>query len=164
MAAPTAQPTIRNASTSTVYRAADHSCNQVALTLLDDGELLAIFNEERTQRHADTGQTALMRSSDGGATWSPETYQTVLPYSDTSCNWDSAAVQLADGSLLMNSRLGAFLKKGIAWEADQFEVRATAYALHAQTETIVMKSTDRGRTWGPPMTVNTRPMPSGGCW
>src|SRR5438552_2435122 len=53
----------------TVYKAADHYCNQAIVATLSSGELLCVFNEELTRRHADNGYLSLIRSSDGGRTW-----------------------------------------------------------------------------------------------
>ena len=52
-----------------VYKDPDlgHACNQVSLVALRSGDVLLGFNEERYPIHADSGQSCLIKSRDGGA-------------------------------------------------------------------------------------------------
>ena len=52
--------------------------NQIATRVVRDGELVAVFNEERFPFHHDSGQTLMTRSGDGGVTWSEP--EVVLPW------------------------------------------------------------------------------------
>ena len=68
--------------------------------MLKNGDLLAVFNEERFPFHHDSGQTLMARSKDGGKTWGEPTV--VLPWSETDGNWDCGICELADGTLIVN--------------------------------------------------------------
>jgi hypothetical protein len=78
-----------------VYKDPDlaHACNQVSLVALQDGELLMGFNEERYPIHADSGQSCLIKSSDGGRSWDPSTKRVIWPYTELTGNWDCAFAQ-----------------------------------------------------------------------
>ena len=95
----------------TIFRHPEHCVNQVAVRTLANGELVCVFNEERFPYHHDSGQTLLVRSRDGGVTWSEPTV--VLPWSETLGNWDSGICELADGTLLVNLSITGFFKRGI---------------------------------------------------
>ncbi|MCI0397451.1 MAG: glycoside hydrolase, partial [Chloroflexi bacterium] len=77
-----------------------HCYNQANVKQLRNGEVVAVYNEERFPYHHDTGQTVLIRSKDGGQTW--DSRQVVLPYTSTTGNWDCGIAELVDGSLLVN--------------------------------------------------------------
>ncbi len=48
------------------YHDPDHACNQGSLIKLANGELLLGYNQERGRVHADSGQSCLIKSTDGG--------------------------------------------------------------------------------------------------
>src|SRR5206468_7700226 len=79
----------------TIFKHPEHCINQVATRALKNGDLLAVFNEERFPFHHDSGQTLMARSKDGGKTWSPPS--AVLPWSETEGNWDRGICELPDG-------------------------------------------------------------------
>ena len=60
---------IRDPEPVQVYKDPAHATNQVSLVQLANGELLLGFNEERGPIHADSGQSCLIKSADGGRTW-----------------------------------------------------------------------------------------------
>ncbi|MGQ9584232.1 MAG: sialidase family protein [Anaerolineae bacterium] len=170
---------IKNVSRHVVYKDPTHKhcCNQVNVRQLKNGEVLAIFNEERYPFHHDSGQTVIVRSKDGGKTWDPASRQVVLPYTDKTGNWDCGLCQLADGTLLVNLCMTGYFKKGIradsvSWSAgpvtEEWGDWTWAYQLQSWLGTFVLKSTDNGRTWGEPIPVNVRPLKHGGtrlgCW
>ena len=76
-----------------------HAYNQVNVRRLRSGDLVAVYNEERFPYHHDSGQTVMLRSRDGGDTWTDRTV--VLPYTDTTGNWDCGICELDDGTLLV---------------------------------------------------------------
>ena len=76
----------------TVYKADDHDCNQAIVTELADGEVVAVFNEERGLAHRDNGYTSLVRSRDGGQAEPGEPTWWHSGYPSTT--------QLRDGSLV----------------------------------------------------------------
>ena len=63
----------------TIFKDPEHCVNQIATRLLKNGDILAVFNEERFPFHHDSGQTLMTRSKDGGKTWSAP--KVVLPWS-----------------------------------------------------------------------------------
>jgi len=80
----------------------EHCINQIATRALKNGDLLAVFNEERFPFHHDSGQTLMARSKDGGKTWGPPSI--VLPWMATrEGNWDCGICELADGTLIVNN-------------------------------------------------------------
>jgi hypothetical protein len=144
----------------TVYKAADHYCNQAIVTELASGDLVAVFNEERGLAHRDNGYTSLVRSRDGGRSWDPASRVVVLPASDEVGNWDCAVAQLADGTLMVTLCQAAYFKRGIAWEGPQYD--ASQYGLlRSWIGTFALRSSDQGRTWGAPIPINTMPMKFG---
>lgn len=161
---------IRDVTHHDIFRHPGHCVNQVATRLLASGEIVAVFNEERFPFHHDSGQTLLTKSGDGGLTWSEPVV--VLPWSDTAGNWDCGICELADGTWLVNLTITGFFKRGIRPEGVSWSAHPTspewgdwtwAYKTQAWLGTYVLRSTDRGATWGPPIPVNVRPLKHGGC-
>ena len=96
-----------------------HACNQTSIITLQNGTVLLGFNEERYPVHMDSGQSCQITSTDGGKTWDPATKKVIWPYTDTEGNWDCAFAQLSDGTILMHSRVCAFIAPmGIRRESD----------------------------------------------
>lgn len=155
-----------------ILRHPEHCVNQIATRLLKNGELIAVFNEERFPFHHDSGRTVLMRSKDGGVTWQPDPPQVVLDWSDTSGNWDCGICELADGTLIVNLTITGFFKRGQrpeqpSWASRPWSERwgdwTWAYKTQGWLGTHVVKSTDSGRSWSQPIPVNVRPLKHGGC-
>ena len=156
----------------TVWHDPAHSNNQVAMRLLRNGDILAVFNEERFAFHHDSGQTVAIRSRDGGQTWDPSTRQVVLPWSATQGNWDCGICELADGTLLVNLTITGFFKRGVRPEQPSWSSHPNtaewgdwtwAYKTQGWLGTFVLRSTDGGASWGAPIPVNVRPLKHGGC-
>lgn len=154
-----------------------HCYNQVNMRLLKNGEIIAIYNEERFPYHHDTGQTVIIRSRDGGQSWDPSTRQIVLPYTANMANWDCGIAELDDGTLLISLTMCAFFKRGIrpeqpSWSAEPMTEEwgdwTWAYRLRNWIGTYVLKSTDNGQKWGAPIPVNVLPLKHAGtrlgCW
>lgn len=154
-----------------------HCYNQVNLRLLKNGEIIAIYNEERFPYHHDTGQTVIIRSRDGGQTWDPSTRQVVLPYTATVANWDCGIAELDDGTLIVNLTMCAFFKRGVrpeqpSWSAEPMTEEwgdwTWTYRLRNWIGTFVIKSHDNGQTWETPIPVNVLPLKHAGtrlgCW
>ena len=98
----------------TIFKHPEHCINQIATRALKNGDLLAVFNEERFPFHHDSGQTLMARSKDGGKTWGQPSI--VLPWSETEGNWDCGICELADGTLIVNMTITGFFKRGIKAE------------------------------------------------
>ncbi len=164
--------TLKNISHHTIWHDAQHSNNQVATRLLRNGEIVAVFNEERFPYHHDSGQTVLIRSRDGGRTWDPATRKIVLPWTQTTGNWDCGICELADGTLIVNLTVTGFFKRGVrneqpSWSSHpvtrEFGDWSWAYKTQSWLGTYVLRSTDNGETWGETIRVNVRPLKHGGC-
>ena len=124
------------------------SANQIVL--LPDGELLNVFNELAAGGgavHPRHDRVALMRSTDGGSTWSrPWTLAT------------SEIVAVAD------PRLGTKVRTGDSFTGIAVDPRPGSHRLYAvwsdarftqgRTQQVVLaSSSDGGRTWSKPMAV-----------
>jgi sialidase-1 len=153
-----------------IFRHPEHCVNQVAMRTLKNGDILAVFNEERFPFHHDSGQTLMTRSKDGGKTWSAPSV--VLPWSDVEGNWDCGICELDDGTLIVNMTITGFFKRGVkptqpSWSAHPMTPEwgdwTWAYKLQAWLGTYVVKSKDGGATWTKPIPVNVRPLKHGGC-
>jgi len=148
----------------------EHAYNQVNVRRLRDGDLVAVYNEERFPFHHDTGQTVLIRSRDGGRRWGDRTV--VLAYTDTVGNWDCGICELDDGTLVVNLTMAAYFKRGIrpeqpSWAKGPQHERwgdwSWTYRLLGWLGTYVVRSSDGGATWSEPIPVNARPLKHAGC-
>ena len=103
-----------------------HAYNQVNVRRLRSGDLVAVYNEERFPYHHDSGQTVMLRSRDGGETWTDRTV--VLPYTDTTGNWDCGICELDDGTLLVEPHDRRVLQARHPARAAVVDARARARA------------------------------------
>jgi len=147
-----------------VYKDPAHAINQVSILRLQNGDILMGYNEERYPIHADSGQSCLIKSKDGGKTWDPSTQQIIWPYDDFMGNWDPAFAQISDGTILMHTRVCSFIAPtGIKSEGDQIlggPPPGMPERLKRQTGYALLKSKDNGNTWSKPIPVNTSPVTS----
>ncbi len=119
---------IKNVEHYTIFKHKEHCVNQIATRALKNGDLIAVFNEERFPFHHDSGQTLLTRSTDGGKTWSEPTV--VLPWTATQGNWDCGICELEDGTLLVNMTITGFFKRGVKPEQPSWSTHPSAPALN----------------------------------
>lgn len=165
---------LKNVTHHIIYKDPEfaHCENQVVVKQLRNGEVVAVFNEERFPYHHDSGQTVLIRSGDGGKTWDPAAKQVVLPYTSTTGNWDCGIAELHDGALLINLTITGFFKRGIkpeqpSWSSEPMTKEwgdwTWAYRTQGWLGTFVLKSDDNGQTWTDPIPVNVRPLKHAGC-
>jgi hypothetical protein len=153
-----------------IFRHPEHCINQIGTRLVKSGEIIAVYNEERFPYHHDSGQTLLGRSADGGITWSAP--EVVLPWTDTTGNWDCGFCELSDGTWIVNLTITGFFKRGVkpdgvSWSSHPMTPEwgdwTWAYKTQSWLGTYVVKSTDRGASWLAPIPVNIRPLKHGGC-
>ncbi len=148
----------------------EHAFNQVHARRLQTGRLVAVYNEERWRFHHDSGQTVMLVSDDDGATWSGR--RVLLPYTETTGNWDCGICELDDGTLLVNFTIAGYFKRGVrpeqpSWASgprnDRHGDWTWSYRLMSWLGTYVIRSRDGGDTWSDPIPVNARPLKHAGC-
>ncbi len=161
---------ISDVSHHDIFRHPQHCVNQIAARTLASGDIVAVFNEERYPYHHDSGQTLIVRSSDGGKTWSKP--DIVLPWTETTGNWDCGICELGDGTLIVNLTITGFFKRGVkpeqpSWSSSPYTREwgdwTWAFKTQGWLGTYVLKSSDGGRTWDAPIPCNVRPLKHGGC-
>ena len=154
----------------TIFKDQEHCVNQIATRLLKNGDILAVFNEERFPFHHDSGQTLMTRSKDGGKTWSPP--KVVLPWSRNAGQLGLRHLRNAGWHAIVNLTITGFFKRGIKPEQPSWSAHPNtkewgdwtwAYKTQAWLGTFVVKSKDGGETWTQPIPVNVRPLKHGGC-
>lgn len=147
-----------------------HCVNQTMTRVLKSGDLVAVYNEERYPYHHDSGRTMMVRSKDGGQTWSQP--KIVIDWTETTGNWDAGICELDNGTLLINFTITGFFKRGQkpsqpSWSAapntKEWGDWTWAFKMQSWLGTFVVKSKDDGETWCSPIPVNVRPMKHGGC-
>ena len=150
--------------------AARHAFNQVNVRRLRSGRLVAVFNEERFAFHHDSGQTVMISSDDDGASWSEPSV--VLPFTDTTGNWDCGICELDDGTLIVNFTLAGYFKRGIRPEQPSWASGPTSeihgdwtwsYRTMSWLGAHTVRSDDGGKTWSDMIPVNARPLKHAGC-
>lgn len=144
----------------------DHAVNQGSLIRLASGELLLGYNQERGREHADSGQSCVIKSHDGGRTWDSSTRRVVWPWSEHTGNWDCAFAQLRGGDVLMHTRVCSFMAptalKGGADQSLGGPPPGRRERLKRQTGYALCRSSDQGATWSGPIPVNTAPIADSG--
>jgi hypothetical protein len=141
----------------------EHACNQGSVVALRDGRLLLGFNQERGRAHADSGQSCLLFSEDGGRSWGDPIV--VMPYTEHTGNWDCAFAELGNGDILMHTRLCSFMAPtALKGHSDQTigPPPGRSERLKRQTGYGLSRSTDGGSTWRSSIPVNTAPMADSG--
>lgn len=115
------------------------------------GELMAVFSGDRDAHVCPFGKVQLVRSSDGGETWSsPQTIR-----NSSMDDRDAGLIELADGTLLVNffssscyKNIGETGRKAISETYRRvYEKIPEADALR-DTGYFSMRSADGGKTWG----------------
>jgi hypothetical protein len=144
----------------------EHACNQGSIIRLNNGELMLGYNQERGIHHSDSGQSCFIKSSDNGRTWNPASNQVVWPCDEYRGNWDCAFAQIADGTILMHTRVCSFVAPSALKDVSEQDIGGPPPGrperLKRQTGYALMRSTDQGLTWKGPIPVNTAPMADSG--
>ena len=91
-----------------------HAYNQVNVRRLRSGDLVAGLQRGTFRTTTTAARPSCCASRDGGETWTDRTV--VLPYTDTTGNWDCGICELGDGTLLVNLSMAAYFKRGIRSE------------------------------------------------
>ncbi len=153
---------VRDVESVVVYKDAGQACNQGSIIQLADGDMLMAFNQERGRVHSDSGQSCLIRSTDGGRSWDQAGMQVIWPFTDHGGNWDCALSQRADGTLLMHTRVCSFIAPTALHRIDLQGLGSGGERLKRQTGYALFRSADAGRTWEGPIPVNTFPIADSG--
>ncbi len=133
-----------------------------------NGELLAVFSGDRDEHVCPWGKVQLVRSRDGGRTWSaPETIR-----NSVADDRDAGITELADGTLVVNWFTSLAWQNLPKWSRQPYKPETRTimaeYMRHLEKlpkeylrEAIgywTMRSTDGGKTWEKPVrTAGTRP-------
>ncbi|WP_162946669.1 sialidase family protein [Ruegeria sp. EL01] len=161
---------IKDITHHTMVKHPEHCVNQTMARVLKNGDLVAVYNEERYPFHHDSGRSMMVKSTDGGQTWGEPSV--IVDWSDTTGNWDAGICELDDGTLLVNFAITGFFKRGQkptqpSWggapNTKEWGDWTWAFKLQSWLGTYVVKSKDGGQTWSSPIPVNVRPMKHGGC-
>jgi len=113
-----------------------------------DGELLATFSGDREEHVCPWGKVMMVRSKDGGETWSAP----VIIHNSTVDDRDSGIMELADGTFVVtwfSSICFAGNRSRLDW-CRHFE-KISQDELVRDVGYFTRRSTDRGRTWEPPV-------------
>ena len=70
---------MRNVEHLRAWQDPAHATNQGSIISLANGELLLGYNQERGLAHADSGQSCLIKSRDGGRSWDADSSVVVWP-------------------------------------------------------------------------------------
>ncbi|GIW04401.1 MAG: hypothetical protein KatS3mg059_1021 [Thermomicrobiales bacterium] len=140
---------IADLQTVHIYRDPDNFCAEPSLANLGNGEIVAVFAQNRGLQHTDTGSILLVRSYDHGRTWDPSSKVVVLQ-EEEDAGWNIAAIcRLRDGTLLLHANRWRYLVNGrIDWLTGKSEIDGI----------WLTRSTDGGHTWSPIERVNIAPM------
>lgn len=137
-----------------IYTDPDNFNAEVSLADLGNGEIIAMFFEQRGLAHTDTGSVIMVRSTDNGRTWDPATRVTIMQHAED-WGYNSGAIAcLADGTLLVHANRWRYLKNGrIDYALGESEIEGV----------FLSRSTDKGYTWSEPERVNWAPMRNARC-
>lgn len=124
-----------------------------------DGELLLVYSGGRDAHVCPFGRVELMRSRDGGRSWSwPE-----VPWDSPIDDRDSGILATPSGALLVTTFTSlayeAILQKATGWPPEKLERwqaaarRTTPEQRRALLDTWMLRSTDGGMTWSAPYRV-----------
>ena len=150
----------RNARKVVIYTDPTRYNAHIGATQLTDGEVVVVFNQTRGMRHEDFDSVMLVRSTDNGSTWDPETKTTVWPCTHHFGSDTPSIAQLSDGTLLVNFLKTAFYERKGIYEDFGPQSERLAGLMEAQGPWITT-SADNGYTWEPAYGASVAPMRSG---
>ena len=121
---------------------------------LDNGELL-LMAREATEHIARDGGVIMLRSTDNGKTWGEK--QVIAGIKDLD-EREGCGIQLKDGTLLVGVYFNALYKADGEYEWN-WQKNVKFGQGKRILGTYIITSKNRGRTWSPPMYVDTKGMP-----
>lgn len=156
-----AQPATRGhiEAVVTISRQPEYYHGWPTLAARRNGELLLAYSGGRDAHICPFGRVELMRSRDGGRTWSWPEVILDSPIDDR----DSGVLETPSGSLLVTTFTSlayeAVLKEASGWPVEKLErwraadLRTTPEQRRALLDTWMLRSTDGGMTWSAPYRV-----------
>jgi len=154
-----AQPRVRIESIDVISREPEYYCGWPTLARRANGELLAVWSGGRERHVCPFGRVEMMRSRDGGRTWSWPQILMDTPIDDR----DAGVLVTAKGSLLVTTFTSLAYEKSLEntsdWPAERLErwqafQRGTTEAERKSLlGTWMLRSTDGGLTWSAPYRV-----------
>ena len=155
----TAAPTARVESITTISRHPEFYHGWPTVALRRNGEMLLVYSGGREAHVCPFGRVELIRSRDGGRTWSWPEVLMDSPIDDR----DAGVLETPKGSILVTTFTSLayepVLAKSGDWPADKRERweavnrRATQEQRKALLGTWMLRSTDGGMTWSAPFRV-----------
>ena len=146
-------------SIATISRQPEYYHGWATLARRRNGELVVAYSGGRDAHVCPFGRVELMRSRDGGRTWSWPEVLLDSPIDDR----DSGVFETPSGSLLVTTFTSlayeTVLKEASGWTADKLErwqaanLRTTPEQRSALLDTWMLRSTDGGMTWSAPYRV-----------
>jgi sialidase-1 len=146
-------------SVITISRQPEYYHGWPTLAARRNGELLLTYSGGRNAHICPFGRVELMRSRDGGRTWSWPQVVLDSPIDDR----DAGLLETPAGSLLVTTFTSlayeAVLKEASGWAAEKLErwqaanLRTTPEQRRALLDTWMLRSTDGGMTWSSPYRV-----------
>ena len=143
----------------TISRQPEYYHGWATLAMRRNKELVVAYSGGRDAHVCPFGRVELMRSRDGGRTWSWPEVLLDSPIDDR----DSGVLETPAGSLLVTTFTSlayeAVLKQASGWAAEKLErwqaanLRTTPPQRHALLDTWMLRSTDGGMTWSAPYRV-----------
>jgi len=151
--------TALEAQTAPISRDPEYYHGWPTLAKRRDGELLVVYSGGREAHVCPFGRVELMRSRDGGRTWSWPEVLWDSPIDDR----DAGVLETPSGALLVTTFTSlayeATLKAASGWAPEKLarwraaDLRTTPEQRRALLDTWMLRSTDGGMTWSAPYRV-----------
>ena len=141
----------------TIHKDVTRYTCQVGVTQLAGGDVVVVFNKTRGMEHLDFDSVLLVRSTDNGRNWDPDTKTVVWPCTHHFGTDTPSIAQLSDGSLLVNFLMTSFIgRKGIL--EDYGPQSEHLRGMRELDGVWLTRSDDDGRTWEPAYKASVAPM------
>ena len=141
--APAVQPCCEILWTKTVYAHPEHYCGWPTLCRRKSGELIIGFSGDRDAHVCPYGKVQIVRSADGGETWTgPETIVNG-PLDDR----DAGLIELDNGDLVLTYFTSAHFAPDPKYRRHLEKLESCDF--DAEYGNFTRRSTDGGRTWEP---------------
>jgi hypothetical protein len=154
-----AAPQVHVESISTISRQPEFYHGWATLAARKNGELLVAYSGGRESHVCPFGRVELIRSRDGGCTWSWPEILLNSPIDDR----DAGVLETSSGSLLVTTFTSLAyetdLKSASGWAPEKLarwqavNLRGTPEQRQALLDTWMLRSTDGGMTWSAPFRV-----------